>query len=63
MAKHDEIFVSRRAFMQGTKRVAGTLVEEFIHLRYGHGDETRDMQEFLLDRLVSLGEQIRGEPL
>jgi hypothetical protein len=49
--------------MIGTKTVAGTLIEEFIHLKHGLGDECRDMQNFLLDRLVSLGEQMHGEPL
>lgn len=63
MAEGGRIYISRRAFMVGTKTVAGTLIEEFIHLKYGHGDESRDMQNFLLDRLVSLGEQMRGEPL
>jgi hypothetical protein len=63
MAENDRIYVSRLAFMQGTKRVAGTLIEEFIHLRYRYQDETYSMQNFLLDRLVSLGEQMHGEPL
>ena len=63
MAENERIYVSRLALMQGTKRVAGTLAEEFIHLRYKYEDETRGMQEFLLDRLVSLGEQMHGEPL
>jgi hypothetical protein len=63
MAENERIYVSRLALMQGTKRVAGTLIEEFIHLRYRYEDETRAMQEFLLDRLVSLGEQMQGEPL
>lgn len=63
MAENDRIYVSRLAFMQGTKRVAGTLVEEFVHLRYKYEDETRGMQEFLLDRLVSLGEQMQGSAL
>lgn len=63
MAENDRIYVSRLAFMQGTKRVAGTLVEEFIHLRYKYQDETYSMQNFLLDRLVSLGEQMQGSPL
>lgn len=63
MAENDRIYVSRLAFMQGTKRVAGTLIEEFIHLRYKYEDETYSMQNFLLDRLVSLGEQMQGEPL
>lgn len=63
MAENDRIYVSRLAFMQGTKRVAGTLIEEFIHLRYKYEDETRGMQEFLLDRLVHVGEQMSGETL
>lgn len=63
MAENGRIYVSRLAFMQGTKRVAGTLIEELIHLKYKYEDETRGMQEFLLDRLVSLGEQMHGEPL
>lgn len=63
MAQNGTIFVSRLAFMQGTKRVAGTLIEEFIHLRYNYEDESRGMQDFLLDRLVSLGEQGQGAPL
>jgi hypothetical protein len=63
MAENDRIYISRRAFMQGTNRVAGTLIEEFIHLRYGHKDETRGMQEFLLDRLVALGERMTKKPL
>lgn len=63
MAEGGRIYISRRAFMIGTKTVAGTLIEECIHLKHGHGDESRDMQNFLLDRLVSLGEELRGTPL
>lgn len=63
MAEGQRIYISRRAFMQGTKMVAGTLIEEFIHLKHGHDDESLGMQNFLLDRLVSLGEQMQGEPL
>jgi hypothetical protein len=63
LAEGGRIYISRRAFMQGTKIVAGTLIEEFIHLKHGYADETRDMQNFLLDRLVSLGERMEGKPL
>lgn len=62
-AANNKIYLSKTVFMQGTKMVAGTLIEEFIHLRHGHLDETRGMQNFLFDSLVSLGEQIHGEPL
>lgn len=63
MAEGERIYISRRAFMMGTKTVAGTLIEEHIHLKHGLGDETRDMQNFLIDRLVSLGEEMQGTPL
>lgn len=62
-AANGKIYLSKTVFMQGTKMVAGTLIEEFIHLRHGLADETRSMQNFLFDALVSLGEQINGEPL
>lgn len=63
MAEGGRIYISRRAFMMGTKTVAGTLIEEFIHLKHDLADESREMQNFLLDRLVSLGEEMKGEPL
>lgn len=62
-AANNKIYLSKTVFMQGTKMVAGTLIEEFIHLRHGLHDETRGMQNFLFDTIVSLGEQINGEPL
>lgn len=62
-AANGKIYLSKIVFMQGTKMVAGTLIEEFIHLRHGLHDETRSMQNFLFDSIVSLGEQISGEPL
>lgn len=61
---HDErIFISTRVLMQGTKQLAATLIEEFIHLRHKLRDETYAMQTYLFDLIVSLGEQINGEPL
>lgn len=62
-AANEKIYLSKTVLMQGTKMVAGTLIEEFIHLRHGLHDETRGMQNFLFDALVSAGEQITGEPL
>jgi hypothetical protein len=38
-------------------------VEEFIHLREGLRDETRGLQDYLLNRLVGLGEKLLGAPL
>ena len=62
-AHEGKIYISKRTLMMGTKMLAGTLIEEFIHLRHSLYDETRTMQNFLMDTIVSLGEQITGEPL
>lgn len=58
-----KIYVSRRVFMMGTKMLAGTLMEEYIHLKHSLSDETRELQNFLVDAVITLGEQVTGEPL
>lgn len=63
LAENDRIYISSRTLMMGTKMLAGTLIEEFIHLKYKLFDETRGLQNFLIDSIVTLGEQITGEPL
>jgi len=57
------IYVSRRALMMGTKMLAGTILEEYLHLRHGLVDETRGMQNFLIDALISAGERVTKTPL
>lgn len=61
--KSGKIVLSRTAFDQGTKYVASTLFEEFVHLYHGHDDCTRGMQTFLFDRLLTLVEELNGEPI
>ena len=63
MALHGEIYVARRTFMMGTKMVAATLIEEYLHIEKGFNDCTYPMQNFLFEKLVSLGEQLIGEAL
>jgi len=63
LAERDKIYISRQAFDIGTKMVANTLIEEYIHLRHGYADCTRAMQNFLFNKMISLGEQLKGEPL
>lgn len=63
MARNGKIYVTRQAFELGTKQLAATLIEEFIHLRHGVDDCTRGMQEHLLNRLVTFGERLQGQPL
>lgn len=62
-AHKGRIYLSKRAMMMGTKMVAGTLIEEYLHLRHNLRDCERSMQNFLMDTIVSLGERVVGEPL
>jgi hypothetical protein len=62
-AHNETIYISKRALLMGTKMVAGTLIEEFLHLRHKLADCERPMQNFLLDALCTMGEQLIGEPL
>lgn len=63
LAKDNTIFLAERVFAQGTKQVASTLIEEFLHLKHGLEDESREMQTYLFDCIVSLGEEMQGRPL
>jgi len=63
-AVDDTIIISRRAFMQGgTKMIAATLLEEHIHLKLKLKDYTVNMQNYLFEKIISLGEELVGEPL
>lgn len=63
LAHDGKIYLSKRAFESGTKQIAATLIEEFVHLREGFRDETRALQDHFLMRLVSLGERVVGRAL
>jgi hypothetical protein len=47
-----QIVLSTRVFKQGLRMVAGTLLEEHIHLKYGLADCSRELQNHLLDTLM-----------
>ena len=64
LARDGVIYVAERAFeMGGAKQLASTLIEEFLHLRHGWKDCTRELQNYLFEKLVSVGEELAGEPL
>jgi hypothetical protein len=64
LAENETIFVAERVFhLGGTKQLASTLIEEYLHLRHGWADLTRELQSFLFEKLVSVGEELVGEPL
>lgn len=57
------VWLTKRCFMQGTKIVAGTLMEELVHMQRGLTDESRPLQNFLVDMIVSMYEEKIGKPL
>lgn len=63
MAKDGKIFIAPKAFRMGTKYLAGTIYEEMLHLKEGVQDETREMQNVLIDELMTMGERVLGKPL
>lgn len=58
-----KIYIAKRTFMMGTKMLAGTILEEWLHRDKQLEDESRKMQNYLFDLIVSFGERINGEPL
>ncbi len=63
-AKHGRIYLSRRSAAMGTKNLAGTLYEEMLHVRDGLHDETREMQNHLIDAVMTIVEtHVMKEPI
>lgn len=57
------IYLSEIPFQLGTKQVASTLLEEWVHNRHGCADFDRKMQSWLFDKVLSIGEEKIGEPI
>lgn len=49
-----EIFLTTETFRKGLPCVVGTLYEEYLHQRYHLTDETREMQNHILDDFATL---------
>jgi len=63
MAKEGKIWLARECFARGTKQLAGTIFEEHVHLQLELPDLSRAFQNFLIDKLMGMGEELQGEPL
>lgn len=59
--KTNTIYVSKKAFAMGTKYIAATIYEEFIHLYHGVDDETRAFQDVVIQDLMTMIEFNKGE--
>jgi hypothetical protein len=56
--KNGKVFIAREAFNGGEAIVAGTLYEEWVHLKHQHPDESRVLQNFFLNRLVAVAQRL-----
>jgi len=63
LAMKDQIFLSRKAFARGTKYVAVVLIEEWLHAEQGLDDFSREFQTWVLEKMISIGEELQGRPL
>lgn len=62
-AHNGKIYISLLPFQKGTREVAATLLEEFLHLESGHTDCTREFQNTLFDNILVQAEKAAGEPI
>lgn len=63
-ARNGKIYLSRRSCSIGTKNLAGTLYEEILHVRDNLGDESREMQNHLVDEVMTMVEKhVLREPI
>jgi hypothetical protein len=51
-----KIYIARRVIQMGLNTCAGTLIEEWAHIKHGFKDCTREMQNWLFDQVARLGE-------
>lgn len=58
-----KIILSHRAVMMGDNTLFGTLLEEFLHLDHMFMDQTRDFQNYLIDLVSNLAQEVHGHKL
>lgn len=65
MADRDksQIYLSGRVLTMGVKQIASTLIEENIHISEGLDDCTYEMQTYLFDQIITMGERLLDEVL
>jgi len=55
-AEDNQIFIARRSIQMGQLMLASTLIEEWVHLKHGFEDCTRELQNWLFEQLTILGD-------
>lgn len=62
-ALNGTIYLSDIPYQFGTKQLASTILEEWVHNKFGCHDFDRQMQSWLFDKVLAIGEELNGEPL
>jgi len=63
-AKDGQILLTKQAFDLVTKKLAAIILEEYVHNHFKLYDETRELQSWLFERVVTMGEEfVLQEPL
>jgi len=55
------ILLTRNLFCHGVLHLSRALIEEYIHIRHGYDDCTREMQNYIFDKMVHFGMASIGE--
>lgn len=58
-----KIYICRTAFTSGTQFLAQVMLEEYLHATHGYIDRSLRLQNWLFAKVISLGEEVVGEPL
>lgn len=58
--ENELILISDAIFEEGQHYVLNTIIEEYIHLKYGVGDETRGFQEAIINEYISYAKKINN---
>lgn len=53
--KQQKYYITQATINQGDLFLAATLIEEWCHIKHGHNDETRGMQNWLFEQITRLG--------
>jgi len=53
ITEDNEILLGLNLFSQGKHQIVNTMIEEFIHIKYNVGDETRGFQNSVIDEFVT----------
>ncbi len=61
--ENEMILISDATFEEGTHFVLNVIIEEYIHLKYDVGDETRGFQKSIIDEFISYASKTHNKNL